>query len=140
MKPMATRVLTYEEKERFVHIVANLKTPIKCVFSLKKRIKDGDLKGMKSHDYHVMMQEILLLCIWHLMTKDCRMAIIRLYCVFKKDCIKGVEPTTIGELKHDVATTLVLLEKEILPSFFDVMTRLLVHLVEELEFCGPVHT
>ncbi len=55
-------MLTYEEKERFVRIVTNLKTPAKYVFSLKKKIRDGDLKGMKSHDYHVMMQEILLLC------------------------------------------------------------------------------
>ncbi len=100
----------------------------------------GDLKGMKSHDYHIMMQEILLLFMRHLMTKDCRMAIICLHCVFKRVCVKGVEPTTMGELKHDVAIALVLLEKENLSSFFDVMTRLLVHLVEELESCGLVHT
>jgi hypothetical protein len=68
------------------------------------------------------------------------MAIICLCCVLKRVCVKGMEPTTTGELKHDVAMTLILLKKEILPSFFDVMTHLLVHLVEELEFCGPVHT
>jgi hypothetical protein len=61
IKPTATHVLTYEEKERFVCIV-RIKTPAKYVSSLKKRIRDGDLKGMKSHDYHIMMQEILLLC------------------------------------------------------------------------------
>jgi hypothetical protein len=33
------------------------------VFSLKKQVqKDEDLKGMKSHDFHVMIQDILPLC------------------------------------------------------------------------------
>jgi hypothetical protein len=50
-----------------------------------------------------------------------------------------VDPTRIGELKNDVAITLILLEKEFPPSFFDVMTHLLVHLVEKLKLCGPVH-
>jgi hypothetical protein len=51
-----------------------------------------------------------------------------------------LEPTTMGELKKDVVMTLVLLEQEFPPSFFDIMTHLLLHLVEELELCGLVHT
>ena len=35
---------------------------------------------------------------------------------------------------------LCLLEKEFPPSFFDPMTHLLVHLVEELHICGLVHS
>jgi hypothetical protein len=101
---------------------------------------DGDLKGMKSHDYHVMMQEILPLCMQHLMTKDCRIAIICLCRIFKRICAKVVDPTRMGELKNDVAITLVLLEDEFPPSFFDVMTHLLVHLVEKLELCGSMCT
>jgi hypothetical protein len=46
----------------------------------------------------------------------------------------------MGKLKKDVAITLVLLEQEFSPSFFDIMTHLLIHLVEELELCGLVHT
>lgn len=34
---------------------------------------------------------------------------------------------------------LVSLEKEFSPSLFDIMTHLLLHLVEELQLCGPVH-
>jgi hypothetical protein len=43
-------------------------------------------------------------------------------------------------LKEDVATTLCMLEMEMPPSFFDVMTHLMVHFIEELDVCGPVHT
>jgi hypothetical protein len=33
-----------------------------------------------------------------------------------------------------------MLEMVMPPSFFDVMTHLVIHLVEELNFCGLVHT
>jgi hypothetical protein len=51
-----------------------------------------------------------------------------------------VDPTTIGELKKEVAMTLVSLQQELPPSFFDIMMHLLVHLVEELEICKLDHT
>jgi hypothetical protein len=41
--------------------------------------------------------------------------------------------------KEDVATTLCMLEMEMPPSFFDVMTHLVIHLVEEVDVCGLVH-
>jgi hypothetical protein len=74
------------------------------------------------------------------MAKGCRLAIIHLSCVFKKLCAKILDPTTMGEFKKDVALTLVLLKQEFPPSYFDIMTDLLVHLVEELEIYGPMHT
>ncbi len=43
------------------------------------------------------------------------------------------------DLKNDVAMVLVLLEHELLPFFFDIMTHLLVHLMEELVICGLLH-
>ena len=32
-----------------------------------------------------------------------------------------------------------MLKKKFPPTFFDVMTHFLVHLVEELDTCGPIH-
>ncbi len=76
-----------------MQIILNLKTPTHYVFSLKKWIqKDGDLRGMKSHDFHVMMQDILPLCMKHLMAKGCRMVIICFSHMFKKLCAKIVDP------------------------------------------------
>jgi hypothetical protein len=36
--------------------------------------------------------------------------------------------------------TLISLKQELPPSFFDIIMHFLVHLVEELEICGLVHT
>jgi hypothetical protein len=55
IKPIASYVLTNEEKERFFWIINHLKFPSHYISSLKKMIKDGDLRGMKSHDYHILM-------------------------------------------------------------------------------------
>ena len=60
--------------------------------------------------------------------------------VFQRLCSKVVDPRCEQQLKDDVVETLCMVEKELLPSFFDIMTHLVVHLVEELFICGPVHT
>jgi hypothetical protein len=89
IKPIASYFSIDEKKKKFVQIILNLKTLTHYVSSLKKGVqKDGDLRGMKSHDFHAMMQHILPLCMCHLMAKGCRMAIICLSCVFKILCAK----------------------------------------------------
>jgi hypothetical protein len=43
-------------------------------------------------------------------------------------------------MKKEMTMTLILLEQKFFPSFFDIMTHLLIHLMEELEMCGLIHT
>jgi hypothetical protein len=63
VKHVASFVLLDHDKDKFIHTVMHIKTPIFYGTSLKKIItKDTNLKGMKSHDFHVMMQYILPLC------------------------------------------------------------------------------
>lgn len=40
----------------------------------------------------------------------------------------------------DCAETMCMLEKKMPPSFFDIMSHLPYHLVQEVFLCGPVHT
>ena len=141
IKPHVPYVLATKEKIQFVEIIRNLKTPTNYVSALWKRIhNDGTLRGLKSHNYHIMMQQVLLLCLRSLMARGPRMALMKLSRVFRKICSKIVDSTAAETLKEDVAVALCLLEKEFPPAFFDPMTHLLVHLVEELDICGPVHS
>jgi hypothetical protein len=141
--PTTLYVLSREEKIVFVGIVQGLKTPTNYVGQLAKRIMvDGDLKGLKglkSHDYHVLMQQVLPLCIRTLLTKDVRMTIMRVSRIFGKLCAKVVDPSTISELFQETAVTMCMVEKVFPPSFFDIMTHLPVHLVQQLDICGLVH-
>ena len=49
-----------------------------------------------------------------------------------------VDPTDLDNLQDDVVENLCLLEKYFPPSLFDIMIHLIVHLVRELRYCGPV--
>lgn len=67
------------------------------------------------------------------------MYIIRLSRIFKRLCAKTIGPSETIELLEDTTITWCMLENKFLSAFFDVMTHLFVHLVEELDICGPVH-
>ena len=43
-------------------------------------------------------------------------------------------------MRSEEVIALCMLEKEFPPSFFDIMSHLVLHLVEEVEICGHVHT
>ena len=52
--------------------------------------------------------------------------------------MKVWDPSGYAKLKEDVILVLCDLEMYFPPAFFDVMTHLLVHIVEELDLYGPV--
>jgi hypothetical protein len=56
--------------------------------------------------------------------------------VFWRSCAKTIDLSVMNDLKEK-KITLCLLEKEFLPSLFNIITHLMVHLVVKVEFCGP---
>ncbi len=124
-----------------MHIIKNFKTPSSYVTTLQSRVqKDGKLRGLKSHDYHILMQHVLPLCLHNLMQEKTRMFLIRPNRVSNKLCLKVINPSTMQVLRVKVVEIMSMLEKVFPPTCFDVMTHLVVHLVEELDLCGPIHT
>ena len=138
---VALYVLSKDEKKKFLDIIRSLKTPSNYVRQFAKCIASGDdLKGLKSHDYHILMQQLLPLCCPTLLDKDTRVTIMRLSRVFLRLCMKSVDPSSMETLFEDIAETLCMLEKVFPPSFFDVMSHLPVHLVQQLDICNSVHS
>ncbi len=50
-------MLKPNERNEFVAIISNIRTPTNYVGSIHKRLADGKLQYMKTHDYHVLMQQ-----------------------------------------------------------------------------------
>ena len=98
----------------------------------------GKLQSLKSHDMHVLSQLILPMALRHVLHSLARAGIIRLNIVFQKVCSKEVNPQEIDWLKQYAAETLCILECWFPPSFWDIMSHLVIHLVDELAICGPV--
>ena len=110
--PRASYILSGAEKVVFTNIIRGLKTPSNYVGQLSKKItEDGELQGMKSHDYHILMQQILPLCLRMLLPKDVRIAIIRICKVFVRLYMKSVDPSCMIDLFDETTVTMCMLER-----------------------------
>ena len=97
------------------------------------------LNGLKSHDYHALMQQLLPLSIRHVLPKHVRYAITRLCFFFNALCSKVLDVLRLNDLQQDIVVILCLLEKYFPPSIFDIMLYLTVNLVREVRLCGPMY-
>jgi hypothetical protein len=140
LKPVALYVLTDAEFEDFASTIESLKTPLRYSSILGQHIRKKKFGALKSHDYHVLMQQILPLALRGLLKKGARMLVMRMCKVFRRICTKVYNPAEYKSMKVYVAESMALLEMEFPPSFFDIMTHLPYHLVDELYLCGPIAT
>jgi hypothetical protein len=138
MKPQASYVLIPAEFEQFVETIESLKMPTGYSSSLGKHIRGKKFGSLKSHDYHVLMQQIMPLALQGLLILDARMVVMRMCKIFRRICIKVYNPAEFESLQVDVAESMVLLEMEFPLSFFDIMTHLPYQ--QELDLCGSVST
>jgi hypothetical protein len=134
--------MSREKKEILCSIIKKIRTSDGYVSNISRcvNMKDCTLSGMKSHDCHVLIQEILPIALRSCYpSKEVMTIVIRLANFFKKICSKVLEDTELDELQDSIVMTLCDMERIFLPSFFTVMVHLMVHLVEEVKLGGPVH-
>jgi hypothetical protein len=138
VKPHAPYVFTEAEKKVFIEEVSAICTPTGYGSTLGKHLKKSKFQGLKSHDYHCLVQQIIPVVSRTLLQPLQRTTLVRLGKSLTRICTRVVEKSEIAALRVYVAETLCFLEVCFPPSFFDVMEHSLVHLVDELELCGPV--
>lgn len=140
LKPHAPHVLQPVEKVALLNTISSTKTPSLYSSSFTRHVGNKKLSALKSHNYHVLMQEILPASLRTSLHPGVRNAIIRLCTAFKCICAKEFAPREVRELESFVAETLSQVEVWFPPSFFDIMTHLIVHIPRQLVLCGPVHS
>jgi len=101
-------------------------------------MKNLKLMGLKSHDCHVLMQDLLLVVICKILLKNVRQVITRLCLFINAICRKVIDPTRLDDLENKAIILLSQPEMYFSPSFFDIMVHLIVHIVREIIICGPV--
>ena len=67
-----------------------------------------------------------------------RLTIVKLCAFLNAISQKIIDPDNLTKLQNDVVQCLVGFELIFPPSFFNIMTHLLVHLVKEIDILGPV--
>jgi hypothetical protein len=117
LKPTAPYVLNDDEFKVFANTIRNLKTPSKHSSNLGKHIRSKKFGGLKSHDYHIFMQQLLSLGLWGLLQPGPWMAVMRMSKVYRSIYTKVYNPAEFESLQANVAESMVLLEMEFPPVF-----------------------
>ena len=91
--------------------------------------KDLKLVGLKFHDCHVLMQQLLPVAVRGILPEKVRFAICRLCFFFNAICSKVIDPKQLDNLENEASIILCELEMYFLPSFFDILSHLIVHFV-----------
>jgi hypothetical protein len=139
LKPHAPYVLRPQERSAFLEAMGQIRVPTGYSSRLGLRVGEKKMQGLKSHDYHVIMEQLLPATIRGFLPELTRHAIIRLGHTFQRLCAKTVDRRELPRLKTYATETLCIIRRCFPPSFFDITTHLVVHLVDELDLCGPVH-
>ncbi|CAJ2651409.1 unnamed protein product [Trifolium pratense] len=139
--PPACYTLSKKEKTSFCECLKSIKVPHGYSSNVNKLVSMNDLKliGLKSHDCHVLMQQLLPVAIRGILPDNVRKTISRLCLFFNAICCKAIDPLKLDELENEAAVILCQLEMYFPPSFFDIMVHLIVHLVREIRLCGPIY-
>ena len=116
--------------------LASIKVPSEFSSNIKGIINVLEKKflNLKSHDCHILMTQLLPV----VLPPNVRLATVKL-CVFLNAISqKAIDPMDLAKLQNDVVQCLVSFELVFPPSFFNIMTHLLVHLVKEISILGPM--
>jgi hypothetical protein len=95
-------------------------------------------QNLKSHDCHVIMTQLLLVALRGLLPENVRLAIVKLCAFLNAISQKVINPEYLPWLENDVVHCLVSFELVFPPSFFNIMTHLLVHLVKDISILDRV--
>ncbi|KAF7132507.1 hypothetical protein RHSIM_Rhsim09G0076000 [Rhododendron simsii] len=141
VKPCASFVLTLKEREAFFEFLKSVKYPNGYAANISRSVSstNGRLTGLKSHDYHILIQQILPIGMRGFVDKEISTTLFELGSFFQDLYSKTLRRSELEKLEECIVLILCKLEKIFPPAFFDVMVHLAVHLPREAILGGPVH-
>jgi hypothetical protein len=78
------------------------------------------------------LPQVLPLALWNSLTEEVRKAVMKVSRVYRRLCAREIVLAERDSDMADAAEALCLLEKVFPPTFMDIMSHLMIHLVEEL--------
>ncbi|XP_077247212.1 uncharacterized protein LOC143886926 [Tasmannia lanceolata] len=138
--PPACFTMSPKEKEVLCNILKDVKLPDGYSSNISRHVnvRERKISGLKSHDCHVLMQQLLPLAIRSSLPKNVSSVLIELCNFFKELCSKVLNVGDLLKLQDRIALTLCHMEKIFPPAFFYIMVHLPIHLADEAMLAGPV--
>ncbi|KAM0027483.1 hypothetical protein Hdeb2414_s0019g00540781 [Helianthus debilis subsp. tardiflorus] len=136
----ASFLMSSKEKVNFCRVLKQTKLPYGCASNIARCVHPSEKKfsGYKSHDAHIFLHYLLQFAVRKSLRMHVAIPLIRLGVFFRSLCSKVIKPDDLDRLQLDIAETLCELEKIFLPTFFDILVHIPIHLVEEVTLGGPV--
>jgi hypothetical protein len=137
----ASYTMSKEEKDTMFDCLNSMEVPSGYSLNIKGIIsmKDKKFTNLKAHDCHILMTQLLPVVLRGVLPEKVRLALVKLCEFLNTISQKAIDPRNLVKLQNDVVQYLVSFELAFPPSFFDIMTHLLVHLVKEITIVGPVY-
>jgi hypothetical protein len=138
LKP-ACFTLSDEELERFFECLLGVKVPHGYSGKISRYLDVAKKRfsGMKSHDCHVLMTQILPVAMRGIMDDHVRETLFGLCNFFDVISRKSIGVKQLNRLQEEIVEILCELEIYFPPAFFDIMVHLLVHVVDDIIHLGP---
>ncbi|KAL6323438.1 hypothetical protein AAG906_039008 [Vitis piasezkii] len=104
LKPHACYTLTFEERKEFCKFLKSVKFPDGYAANISRNvnISDGKILGLKSHDCHVLLQQLLPVGIRPYLNKDICVALVELSGFFQKLCPKTLYVANLERLEEGI--------------------------------------
>jgi hypothetical protein len=138
--PRAAYVLSKIEKLNFCRLLKRVKVPDGYSANLSRcvQLRPPKISGLKSHDHHVLMQQLLPIALRKVLPRSVRYPLLRLSRYFRLLCSKELVPRDLVQLEMDIAVILCEMERVFPPSAFNITMHLCIHLAYEARMAGPV--
>ena len=138
--PNAPCTLSYDEKTHLLSVLKHIRVPDGYASNISRcvNLRECKLFNLKSHDCHILMQDLLPITLRAAKDSDVIDLVCALSAFFKELCSKELSVEKLDDIGAIVVITLCKMEKMFPLNFFTVMVHLIVHLTEEAKLGGPV--
>ena len=143
--PPTCYTMSSVEKSNFLRVLKSLKVPDGYSSNISRGVsmKDRKITNLKSHDGHILMQDILPIALRVSMLSRAQTRVVKVvsdFCFFFKGlCAKVLDLDELDKMESQIALTLCEMEKLFPPSFFTIMVHLTIYLISEAKLGGHVH-
>jgi hypothetical protein len=129
------------DKKEFCGFLKNVKVPSDYSMNVSRLISFLDLKvasGVKSHDYHVLLTQMIVIGIQNIVPVNVWEAIMNFYFFFNAIGQKVLSEEALESLEKRHYETLCFSEMYFPPAFFDISINFTTHLIKEIKLLGPM--
>ena len=97
------------KKDGFLQVLKDVRVPDGYSSNISRcvKLKERKISGMKSHDNHILMQQLFLIAIRGSLPPEMSISLIDLSCFFREICSKVLNVDELGALEKENCSNIV---------------------------------